>query len=124
MIISPICLLERNFREKCLLSPFYIKWSLIVTISAIAASLLFIVLTNFDMLSGTDITFLTRPERSHHGSAELTHPYDSIMKIWEMPLFFIAEILVVLIIYSIKLSIKDLRRKLFEIRNRKQGLKY
>ncbi len=76
------------------------------------------------MLSGTDITFLTRPERSHHGSAELTHPYDSIMKIWEMPLFFIAEIIVVLIIYSIKLSIKNLRRKLFEIRNRKQGLKY
>ncbi|MBO5029456.1 MAG: hypothetical protein J6C59_07600 [Muribaculaceae bacterium] len=28
MIIFPICLVERNFREKCLLSPFYIKWSL------------------------------------------------------------------------------------------------
>lgn len=124
MIIFPICLVERNFREKCLLSPFYIKWSLIVTISAIAASLLFIVLTNFDMLSGTDITFLTRSGRSHHGHAELTHPYDSIMKIWEIPLFFIAEILVVLIVYSIKLSIKYLRRKLFGIRHRGQRRKY
>ena len=81
-------------------------------------------LTNFDMLSGTDITFLTRSGRSHHGHAELTHPYDSIMKIWEIPLFFIEEILVVLIVYSIKLSIKYLRRKLFGIRHRGQRRKY
>lgn len=120
MIAFPICLVNRNFREKCLLSQLGMKWASMISISAIVASLLFIVLTNWHLLSGTDITYLACPDRLHPNYYNQTHPYDSMEEIWGMPLVFIAEIPIAIILYWMGLLNRYLSRKLSAIRHRKQ----
>lgn len=120
MIAFPICLVNRNFREKCLLSQFGLKWTSMMSISAIVASLLFIILTNLNLLSGTDVTYLARPDRMHPDYYNPTHPYDSLTEIWGMPLVFIAEIPIAIILYWMGLLNRYLCRKFSTIRHRKQ----
>lgn len=120
MIAFPICLVNRNFREKCLLSQLGLKWISMMSISAIVASLLFIILTNLNLLSGTDVTYLARPDRMHPDYYNPTHPYDSLTEIWGMPLVFIAEIPIAIILYWLGLLNCYLCRKLSAIRHRKQ----
>ena len=91
-----------------------------LSISAIAASLLFIVLTNWGLLSGTDVTYLARPDRFHPEYYTPTHPYDSMKEIWGMPLVFIAEIPIAIILYWFGLLNRYLCKKLSAIRHRKQ----
>lgn len=116
MIAFPLCLVNRRFREKCLLSPFGMKWISMFSISTIAASLLFIILTNWNLLSSTDVTYLARPGLLHPE----THPYDSMKEIWGMPLFFIAEIPMAIILYWFGLLNRYLCRRLSELRHRKK----
>lgn len=124
MLAFPISLVNKTFREKYLLSPSLLKWSFMISVSAIAASLLFIVLTNQNMLSGTDVTYFARPDRLHPDFYNPTHPYDSLKEIWSMPLVFIAEIPIAIILYWIGLLNRYLCRKLSEIRHRKQKTFY
>lgn len=94
----PIVLLVREFRTKWLLSPFLLKWTLMISLSTVLASLLFIILTNCHVLPGTDITILSRARGFMGENAILSHPYDSMKSIWQFPLVFIGESFVVLII--------------------------
>lgn len=120
MLAYPMSLVNRSFREKYLLSPCMIKWSSMLSISAIVASLLFIILTNWNLLSGTDITYFARPDRLHPDYYNPTHPYDSLKEIWGSPLLFIVEIPIAVILYWFGLLNRYLCRKLSAIRHRKQ----
>lgn len=117
IVALPICLANRRFREKFMLSPRVIQWTSMLSFSAIAASLLFIVLTNHHMLSGTDITHVAGRVPPYE---YLTHPYGSMKEIWSMPLFFIAEIPVAIILYCFGLLNRYLSRKLSDLRQRRQ----
>lgn len=120
MVAFPIILVNKRFREKLLLSTFWVKWSLLISISSITASLLFIVLTDCNLLTGTDITYLARHDRFHRGFYYPTHPYDSMKEIWSMPVFFICEIVVALILYSFGILSRIIYRKLSALRHRKR----
>lgn len=120
MLAYPMSLVNRSFREKYLLSPCMIKWSSMLSISAIVASLLFIILTNWNLLSGTDVTYFARPDRLHPDYYNPTHPYDSLKEIWGSPLLFIVEIPIAVILYWFGLLNRYLCRKLSAIRHRKQ----
>lgn len=117
IVALPICLANRRFREKFMLSPRVIQWTSMLSVSAIAASLLFIVLTNHHMLSGTDITHVAGRVPPYE---YLTHPYGSMKEIWSMPLFFIAEIPVAIILYCFGLLNRYLSRKYTDLRQRRQ----
>lgn len=97
----------------------WIKWSMMIAISAVSASLLFIILTYCDLLPGTDIAYLGRPNRTH--SVFYTHPYDSMVEIWTISLFLIGEIVLALALYILGQLNKHLYRKMSEIRRRKQN---
>ncbi len=120
MVAFPIILVNKRFREKLLLSPFWLKWSSLVSISSITASLLFIILTNCDLLVGTNITYLARPDRLHRGFYSPTHPYDSMKEIWFMSLFFIGEIVISLMLYSLGNLNRFIYRKLSASRHRRR----
>lgn len=117
IVALPICLANRRFREKFMLSPRVIQWTSMLSVSAIAASLLFIVLTNHHMLSGTDIIHVAGRVPPYE---YLTHPYGSMKEIWRMPLFFIAEIPIAIIIYCFGLLNRHLSRTISKFRQRKQ----
>lgn len=116
MVAFPIILVNKRIREKLLLSPFWLKWNLLVSISSITASLLFIILTDCNLLTGTDITYLARPDRLHQGFYSPTHPYDSMKEIWLVPAFFIGEIIIALILYSFGILNRFIYRKLSLLR--------
>lgn len=116
----PPLLVNRQFREKCLLSPFAIKYVFITAVTAVAASLLFIILANNGILPGTDITYLARPSRLHPASYIATHPYDSMKEIWGLPLIFIAEIPIAIILCWLGVFSRYIRGKIHYIRHRKQ----
>jgi hypothetical protein len=99
LIGLPVILVNRRCREEFLLSSFWIKWGIMVLLSSCLASLLFVVLTNRDLLVGTDITYYARPSRIHPNSFLRSHPYDSMIEIWSMSMVFICEIVVALIVY-------------------------
>lgn len=120
MLAYTMSLVNRSFRENYLLSPCMIKWSSMLSISAIVASLLFIILTNWNLLSGTDVTYFARPDRLHPDYYNPTHPYDSLKEIWGSPLLFIVEIPIAVILYWFGLLNRYLCRKLSAIRHRKQ----
>lgn len=120
MIGFPWMLANRRFREKCLLYPLCIKWGLMVFISLIIASLLFVILTNHHLLSGTNITYVTRQHVIDRSFIPLTHPYDSLKKIWFMPLFFIYETIIPLLLLGAgKLNLWG-RTKLYQFRHKIQ----
>lgn len=120
MVAFPIILVNKRFREKLLLSQFWIKWSLFISISSITASLLFIILTACNLLTGTDITNLAHPDRLHQGFYFQTHPYDSIKEIWFLPLFFIGEIVISLMLYLLGVLNRFIYRKLSASRYRRR----
>lgn len=120
MVAFPIILVNKRFRERLLLSPLWLKWNLLVSISSITASVLFIILTDCNLLTGTDITYLARPGRLHQGFYSPTHPYDSMKEIWFMPLFFIGEIVISLMLYSLGILNRFTCRKLSASRHRRR----
>ncbi len=112
MIAFPLCLTNRHFREKCMLSPFMIKWTSMLSISAVVASLLFIILTHLHLLPDTDVTYLAWPDRLHREFHHPTHPYDSMKEIWSMPLVFIAEIPIAIILYYVGLLTRQVQQRI------------
>lgn len=115
MIALPISLVNRNFREKWLLSPFAIKWLFMISVSAVVATFLVIVLTNCNVLPDPDI-----PYHLARFFQVQTHP--SIEEIWIMPLAFIAEIPIAIILYWFGLLTRYVCRKFFDSRHQKQDV--
>lgn len=95
----PISLVNKTFREKYLLSPFLLKWSIMISISAITALFLFIVLTDWNMLPSTDITCFNHPDPLHPEYCNITHPYDSLTITWTITFVFIVEIPIAIFLY-------------------------
>lgn len=118
MTALPLCLANERIREKYLLSPFAMKWALMISISAIVSSVLFIVLTNWNLLPGTDVTYFARPDRTHPAYHFPAHPYDSMKEIWNTPLLFIAEIPIAIALYWLGLLNRYLYRKLSAARTK------
>lgn len=122
MTIFPFILIIRKFRENFLLSPFWIKWSLMISISAVVASLLFLILTKCNLLSGTDISYFVYSGRSYREFHLLTHPFDSLKHIWENALYFIGEIPIALLLYWSGILSKSICKKISGIGHRKQEM--
>lgn len=120
MFALPLLLANRQFREKCLLSPFAIKYAFMTAITAVAASLLFVFLANNGILPGTDITYSAHADRLHPTSYIATHPYDSMKEIWGLPLIFIAEIPIAIILCWLGVFSRYIRGKIHSIRHMKQ----
>ena len=120
MVAFPIILVNKRFRENLLLSSFWVKWSLLISISSITASILFIIMSDSSLLTGTDITYLAIPNRINQEFYYPTHPYDSMKEIWSMPLFFIAEIAIAITLYSFGILNRVVSRKLSALRHRKR----
>ena len=114
MIAYPLILGNRHFREKWMLSSLGIKWSLMLAISSISATLVFVILTNCEMLPGTDITYFDRSNQF------FSHPYDSIIEIWEIVPLFIVGIPFALLFYWLGFLNIYHCRKLSEFRRRKR----
>ncbi len=104
--LFPIILISKSTREKMLLSPICIKWSVMVSLSAIIASLVFIILTNYHLLPGIENPYFNTTQRG-----VLTHPYDSLKEIWEMVPVFMVEMAFSLVLYGIGRLYKILIRK-------------
>lgn len=116
VLFFPLILVNKKIRE-WLLSPLILKWTGMISISAIIASLLFIALTKNSFLPGTDITYLARPDRSHRNFYSPTHPYDSMIEIWGLTFLYITEIVGAIILYWIGWCI----RSLYSIRQKKRS---
>lgn len=91
-ILFPFLLVIKRFREEWLLSPLMLKWSIIVFLASILAPPLFIVLTNWGVLPGTNLTYQAIDTIGKYIEFNtLTHPYDSTKDLHMFPLFFILE---------------------------------
>ena len=103
VIAFPFILVNRRFREKCLLTPSAIKWLVMIPISAIVGSLFFIILTDCGLLPQCTTHYLTIVRESDSGSYFYypSHPYDSMKEIWLYPFVFATEIIVALILYGL-----------------------
>ena len=60
------------------------------------------------------------PDRLHQGFYSPTHPYDSMKEIWSMPISFICEIIIALIIYFIGVLNTFVYRKLSTLRHKRR----
>lgn len=114
MVCFPLGLSNRKIRENWLLSPIMLKYTGMVVISAIIASVLFIILTNLGVLEGTDITYLAYPDMYRREFYTPTHPYDSMEDIWEMPLLFLAEIIIALFLFYLGMIMRRVLKKLHD----------
>lgn len=94
----PVTLTNRRIREKCILSSSALKWLLIISASAVGASLLFIILTLCHFLPYTDIPFYC----IHNNEFQFnTHPFHSMKTIWGEPLILCATIPIGLLFYCL-----------------------
>lgn len=123
MVCFPLALAKRRIREERLLSPSMLKWAVMIVMSAIIASVLFIVFTDCGVLKGTEITYLARPNRFHPDGHYSTHPYDSMKEIWGMPLLFMAEIIIAIFLYYLGMIVRHVWVKFLVIRNKKRLIK-
>lgn len=96
MICFPLGLTNSKIRKNFMLSPFMLKLTGMIVMSAVIASVLFIILTNFGVLKGTDVTYLARPSRFFNSP---THPYDSMKEIWGLSIIYMIDILVAIALY-------------------------
>lgn len=96
-IAFPLLLADSRFRKSVLLLPSMLKLSIFICLSAIMASLSFIILTKCGVLNGTDSLYFKRDScMSFH---ILTHPYDSLKHIWAMAPFYFAETVIAVALY-------------------------
>lgn len=117
LVLFPILLANRHLRNKYLLSTFWIKWSIMIALSAIMASIAFIVLSNCHLLPGVNITYFARPDRFHPDFYFPTHPYDSLKEIWLPSLLVVTEIILALIIYWLGMLKRYICKELSKARN-------
>ena len=110
LVIYPIILSIKCIRENLFLSQCFVKWSVMIAISAITASLLFIILTNYHLLPDIENSYFNTFNTTQRGV--LTHPYDSLNQIWEMIPVFMVEMVFSLVLYGIGRLYKILIRKI------------
>lgn len=111
----PLNLANKKIREKRLLSPPVLRWTGIISISAIFVSVLFIILTNYGILRGTDAIYFTLADNNHR-----THPYDSMKEIWSMPFFFMVEVVVTIILFGLGKIYRYLRGALSVVKQKNE----
>ena len=97
-----------RFRNKVLISPLFLKISSAIVLSAICASVLFIILTETGVLNIDNMVYYTY----RCGGIHATHPFDSVIKIWHYSVCFLWFILYSLIILWIGNAYRWLKSKL------------
>lgn len=98
-LLFPFILAVSKIRNKFLCNKTILKWLFFISTAAIVSSLLFMILTNCHLLSGTDESYLTRDLNNHGGIIFEGHPFDSLRTIWEFVPYVIAEIPFAFILY-------------------------
>lgn len=111
MIAFPLIIVITPLRNKWLLSGSVLKWLLMISVSIVMASILFIILTKCNLLHNTETAYLISRERYNYYIK--THPFDSLMEIWETPLLLSTEIIIALILYGCWIGIRSLFQRLF-----------
>ena len=115
----PFVLINKRLRENWLLSRFWIKWGIIVSLSSIMASLLFIVIINNNIIQITEFPHFYEMDQANGKPYLPTHPYDSMREIWNMPLYFIVEIFIAIAFYYLGVMKRYLSRKISGLQHRK-----
>lgn len=105
LIIYPVLLSSKHFRNACSFYPSFLKWNIILVMSAVCASVLFIILTKCGWLISADEYILLSYEI-------IIHPYDSIRNIWNSVPVFLFFIILSLILYWIGHGLRALFRYL------------
>lgn len=107
----PFLLAIGKFRNKCFLNPGFLKWSSIISLSAVIASLLFIGLIETNLLPLEDSTVLMR---IRGGLNIATHPFDSLKDIWSSSMVLSCEIVLSLLFVALgkifRFTISKLRK--------------
>lgn len=94
LIVFPIIFVSRANRVHIFLSPGFLKWILLICISMVLGSLLFIILTNSHMLPHTRGIY-----QRIQDFEIFTHPYDSVIDIWGPTLIFVCEAPITVVLY-------------------------
>lgn len=94
MLIYPFALSFKRFRNSILRFHKIMVIAIIIAISAILASVCFIIFTKFGWLSHTNETYSNLSTNFN----VLTHPFDSIKSIWGCTLYLMCEIVLSLIL--------------------------
>ena len=106
LILFSLLLSFKRCRNAWLFYPSLLKWNIIFVMSAICASVLFIILTNCGWLISEKDWYIL----GYHKFYE--HPYDSIINIWNGTILFFLGILLSLIFYWIGNGIRWLKGKI------------
>lgn len=106
LIIFSVFLSFKRCRNTFLFYPSFLKWNIIFVMSAICASVLFIILTKCGWLIRETDCFILGYRRF------FSHPYDSIIEIWNCTNLFLFGILLSLIFYWIGNGIRWLKGKI------------
>ena len=96
-----------RFRNKVLISPLFLKISSALVLSMICASALFIILTKVGLLNIDNMVYHTY----RGGFKYITHPFDSVIYIWNYSVRFLWFILYSLIILWIGNAYRWLKSK-------------
>ena len=104
----PFALAIGRLRNKFLLNRKMLKWGCILAISAILASVLFIVLIELKLLPFSEDSIFAR---SRSGIYITSHPWDSLKDIWAMTGLLIVEVIFSLILVLIGKSIRYIYRR-------------
>ncbi|MDE5858696.1 MAG: hypothetical protein K2H32_10140 [Muribaculaceae bacterium] len=85
-----------------------------ISLSAIIASLLFIILTNYHLLPGTEKSITEVVSNGDYGGRLQinSHPYDSIKEIWGWVPIFLIETALSLVLFEIGRLFKTVIRKI------------
>lgn len=112
LIIFPIFLWERP-RNSLINHRKYMTVMIIFTASCICASILFIIFTKLDLLPGTkDIYWNWRMRNNSRG---MTHPFDSVISIWNGTIIFTYDILLCLMILWLQKACNAISKRLNRI---------
>lgn len=101
LFLFPILLSITYLRNRCLLSPKMTELLAVLLISAILASIAFIILTNAQLLPYIDDSYMFRTGNRVHYFGSQTHPYDSLMHIWEQTVYGLAATVVSIPLYGL-----------------------
>lgn len=111
MLIYPLALLHKRYRNSILRLHKILRIAIIIAISAMLASVCFIVFTKLGWLSHTNATY----SNPYDNFKILTHPFESIKSIWSGPLFFMCETVFSLILLWIGKGLSAVACQLLKI---------
>lgn len=113
MYLLPVILLIRQYRNSLVNSRRLMTVLIILSASCICASILFIIFTKLDLLPGTkDIYWNWRMRNNSRG---MTHPFDSVISIWNGTIIFTYDILLCLMILWLQKACNAITKRLNRI---------